>query len=494
MIAAIALVIALAAPRWGTAPGRIVSGRDIVFAIDVSLSMSAQDAVPNRLGLAAEVARGWISALGEGDRAGVVAFAGRGVMRCPLTDRHAAAIDAIDALRPGSVDPGGSDLEAGILAALDLSRDPSREAGPILVAISDGETHTESWRRLLGPLREAGAVVHTVAIGDGAAGHPMPSETGEALRDPAGAPILTRRHDAPLLALAEATHGRFIPLGTSAGDAAEVFRAEVVPGLRQHEIPGGPAERFGVFAAIAAVALAIPRGLRRGQGGRAVLLAFALVCSLAAADPSGQADFLDGHYQQALASFERDIRTSPGEPIPLFNAGVTLIRLGRFDEAERRLLQAREGAEPPLLGKIDYALGNVRLALGDPAGAIRRYDASLDSLPAQDPLREDARINRAFAVECRARATPEPPRPDEPGHRAHDPDRDPSERAKDEEKRNGPPPSGVTPTPADDPEGNKQSQAPQERLARSWKRIEGLKQQRIAPAIPRVVSGSDPVW
>jgi Ca-activated chloride channel family protein len=455
--------------------------------------MSAQDAVPSRLGLAIEAARGWIDALGEGDRAGVVAFAGRGVPRCPLTDRRAAAIDALEALRPGAINPGGSDLEAGLLAALDLARDPSREAPPILVAISDGESHSESWRRLLGPLREAGAIVHAVAVGDGAAGHPMPTGAGDVLRGPDGAPVLTRRRDAPLRALAETTGGRFIPLGTAAGDAAEVFRAEVAPGLHGREIPGGPAERFGIFAALAAGALVIPRGLRGGRRRRAGLLALLLVAALAAAGPSGRDDFLAGRRAQALASFEEDIREAPGQPIPLFNAGVTLIHLGRFDEAERRLLQAREGAEPPLLGKIDYALGNVRLALGDPEGAIQRYDESLGSLPEGSSLRDDTLANRAFAVECRAQTAAEAPRPDEPGRRAHDPDRDPSERAEDEEKRDGPPPNNATPAPTDDPGAGK-PQAPRERLARTWERIEGLRKRRDAPAIPKVVPGADPIW
>lgn len=494
LIAAVPLLLALGGPRWGTEPDRVVAGRDIIFAIDASLSMAAQDAVPNRLGLAIEAARGWIAALDEGDRVGVVAFAGRGVPRCPLTDRHAAAVDAIEALRPGEISPGGSDLEAAILAALDLARDPSREASPIIVVISDGEVHSEGWRRLREPLGREKATVHAIAVGDAGAGHPIPMGEGEDLRDSEGSRVLTRRQDLPLRSLAEWTGGRFIALGTAAYQAADVFRSEVSPGLREHRIPGGPADRFGLFAAGATLALAfpIPRRHPRGRLGLFLLGAIAIV---GAGSPSGETDFREGHYPQALAIFEGEIQRAPGQPIPLFNAGVTLIRLGRIEDAERMLLRSRELATPPLRGKIDYALGNVRLALGDPEGAIRRYDESLVSLPAGDILRDDAIANRAFATECRSQPeAKQPPDRDQSAPRKEQEDRAQPPPDKEEAKQEkAAPPPGATPT-ASERRADDEPRTPEEQLDRTWERIQERQQRRNASTTPKVIRDAGPIW
>ena len=118
----VCLIIALAQPRWGHLPGSALPpGHDLVLVIDVSRSMAAEDAVPNRLAVAVEMAESLVRPLGRdpSNRAAVVAFAGRGVLRCPLTENLGAVLDALDRLQPGSVKPGGTDLGAALDAAID---------------------------------------------------------------------------------------------------------------------------------------------------------------------------------------------------------------------------------------------------------------------------------------------------------------------------------------------------------------------------------------
>ena len=77
-------------------------------------------------------------------------------------------------------------------------------------------------------------------------------------------------------------------------------------------------------------------------------------------------------------------------------------QLGRYAEARQRYLEARQRADGSLRTKIDYALGNTALALGDIPGAIRSYDDCLASTAggaALDAVRRDAAINRRFALE-----------------------------------------------------------------------------------------------
>src|SRR6185437_9839580 len=115
--AMVCLVLALAQPRWGrSAIGPMPPGHDVILAVDVSRSMAAEDAVPDRLGLAVEAAESLLKALGRerGTRVGLVAFAGRGVLRCPLTENLGAVVDALDRLRPGDVRPGGTNLGAAL--------------------------------------------------------------------------------------------------------------------------------------------------------------------------------------------------------------------------------------------------------------------------------------------------------------------------------------------------------------------------------------------
>ena len=117
------MIFALAQPRWGRLPAPpLAPGHDVVLLVDVSKSMGVEDAVPSRLAVAVEAAESMVTALASepaANRVAVVAFAGRGVQRCPLTENLGAVLDALHRLRPGTVRPGGTDLGA----ALDAARD-----------------------------------------------------------------------------------------------------------------------------------------------------------------------------------------------------------------------------------------------------------------------------------------------------------------------------------------------------------------------------------
>ena len=112
--AIVCLIIALAQPRWGNLPGSALPpGHDLVLMIDVSQSMAAEDAVPNRLAVAVEMAESLVKSLGRdaSNRAAVVAFAGRGVRRCPLTENFGAVLDALPSTASGSSNRAGPTWE-----------------------------------------------------------------------------------------------------------------------------------------------------------------------------------------------------------------------------------------------------------------------------------------------------------------------------------------------------------------------------------------------
>lgn len=425
------LVLAMAQPRWGQGPRTpLPPGRDIVFAVDVSWSMAAEDVVPNRLGRAIEAAEGLTRAVGQepGDRVAVVAFAGRGVVRCPLTTNLGAAVEALQSLQPGSVEPGGTNLDGAIVASLDTLGDDPREGGRVIVILSDGEDHVPRWERRVDRLRALGVVVHGIAIGDLDRGHPIPiGAAGEggrpSLLDPDGELVESRREDADLRGLALASGGAFVPIGLASADLAALYDERIAPVERQAREEFQRPERgeqFRLFILIALVVGLVGSWPRRRPAERrrpwwtswlVVIGASSIGMvgagrgdsrSAAEAVAEGRAAFARGAFDEALAQFDRAETLALNDPIPSYNAGATLYRIGRFGEARERYLASRERADEGLLLKIDYALGNTAVALRGLPEALAHYDACLASTvpgEASDRVRAFARENRAFAIE-----------------------------------------------------------------------------------------------
>jgi Ca-activated chloride channel family protein len=415
------------------------AGHDVVLVIDVSQSMAVEDAVPNRLAAAIEAAESLVNALARepANRAAVVAFAGRGVLRCPLTENFGVVIDALHRLRPGVVRPGGSDLGAALDAAREAF-DPFEHAkGRAIVVFSDGEDHVEKWSSRVERLREQDITVHAVAIGDRDQGHQVPTgKTGQPLLYH-GEPVLSRRYDAALESIARRTDGSIVRLGLAAGDLGALYQAKIEPAARQRRESLRPADRPQRFPLLLIAALTFllagcwpyRRGWNRpwiwrwhwhrlmGRPAMAALMIVALAALMTGAGDSptglgsesaadavarGQTAYGSGRFEEALAAFDAAIARAPASVVPLYNAGATLFQLGRYTEARQRYLDARERAGSFLRTKIDYALGNTALAGGDIPGAIRSYDDCLaSSAPgaALNAVRRDAAINRQFALE-----------------------------------------------------------------------------------------------
>jgi Ca-activated chloride channel homolog len=472
----VCLMVALAQPRWGrqgTPPPP--PGHDVVLVVDVSRSMGVEDAVPYRLAVAIEAAESLVNALAEepANRAAVVAFAGRGVLRYPLTENLGAVLDALHRLQTGGVHPGGTDLGAGLDAALEAvaSQEQEHAEGRTIVVFSDGEDHADRWRSRVERLRQDAIVVHTVAIGDADQGHPVPSGGDPAPVSYHGQPVSSRRYDAALEAIAHQTGGQIIRLGLASADLGRFYQTRIQPAGRRRREASRLTDRAEQFplVLIAALGLHLVGCWPPGRGwswrrswtsswrwrrsakilGRAALLAIAAVVagagqapppaepqpsgsgsstesrplgsggagtslthgalkserrqeSVAEAVARGQAAYNAKRFDEALAAFDAAIRGAPRQAIPYYNTAAALYQLGRYGEALQRYNEARQLADPSLQTKIDYALGNTALALGDIPRAIGAYDDCLASTApgtALEAVRRDARINRDFALQ-----------------------------------------------------------------------------------------------
>lgn len=543
LAAIVFLIVALAGPRWG----RVLSpplppGRDVVLLVDTSRSMGVEDAVPDRLAVAVETAETLVEALGreEGDRVALVAFAGRGVVRAPLTENLGAVVDALRALRPGDVRPGGTHLGAAIGTALDAFGDEGHAGGRTILVFSDGEDHVGAWEARRDRLREAGVVVHALAVGDADRGHPVPSGRGSTTLTYRGEPVLSRRSDRALAAIARMTGGAFVPLGLAPIDLGALFVRRIDPVARQDRLvfrASGRVERSPWFV-LAALGLALAAswpgrhpgsfGIRRGQlvlrAGAIATLGLGLGVGMGAGTGTGAGSvdvaieegrtlYEAGRWAEALAAFERALAADPGGVIPRYDAAAALFQVGRYAEALDHYSAARGRAGAGLRTKIDYALGNTSLALGDVAGAIRHYDACLASkAPGADldRVRRDAAINRRFAEEASRR--PRAPEPRDGGSNSSSKDRPTGSDDRDATGREPDATSGPGPAPAggEPGEGNTgrrgaggagrsgvappRAGSPEDRLDEAVRRVREARRRRLPDSPPPPDGGNAKDW
>ena len=215
-VAAVALaVLALARPQFGTRVETVRSvGQDIMVAVDLSQSMLAGDVAPNRLERARFAILRLMRQL-DGDRIGLVAFAGDAFVQSPLTVDYTAAALFLNAMEPSMMPVQGTDLGAALRVSLDALEE-ARESR-VLVVITDGEDHEEGFQAQVDRAVQDGVRIHTVGIGS-AEGVPIPQvdESGRPagfLRDEDGAVVTTRLDEETLRSIAEATGGTFVRTG-----------------------------------------------------------------------------------------------------------------------------------------------------------------------------------------------------------------------------------------------------------------------------------------
>ncbi|MFM8887238.1 MAG: VWA domain-containing protein, partial [Chthoniobacterales bacterium] len=208
LVAFALLIAALAGPRLGydtiEVPHR---GRDVIIAMDVSRSMLAPDVVPSRLDRAKLLAQDLISEL-EGDRIGLVAFAGSSFLQAPLTLDRGAVLTALDELDTDVIPKGGSNL-AEAIGTSEEAFGKAEGFSRAIVIMSDGEELSADAVAAAKRAALSGIKIFTVGIGSAeGALIPDPQQPGEFVQDPATGKIVTSKLDENRLReIAEASGG-----------------------------------------------------------------------------------------------------------------------------------------------------------------------------------------------------------------------------------------------------------------------------------------------
>jgi Ca-activated chloride channel family protein len=412
--------VAAAGPRGGrmeqTDAGR---GLNVLIAVDVSKSMLAEDASPNRLDRAILEATRLVQDL-PNDRIGVVAFAGQAYLLSPLTLDHAAVGLYLETLDPDLASAGGTMMEPLFRVATQVLTG-SREGGDrVMVLFTDGEGH-DSLDRSLEAVRELrGEGIRLIVAGQGGLEPvriPIRDASGsvtEYKKDETGRPVLTMRRDEVLQALAVAADGVVVPadLPDQAGAIRDQLGALSRRPLRERRL-ADLAPLAWIGGLIAAALLGAQTASRRG----AALAGLAIIAAAGTLGgqevPRGERLLQRGQPRQAAVAFREDALAGRGGDTAWYNAGTALMEAGDLDGARDLLMRATRSLDPGLRYRAYYNLGlvNLQQSRTDTAGrAARRTEAIAQFKQALllEPRSQDAKWN----LELLTQRTPPPqPRP-----------------------------------------------------------------------------------
>jgi len=211
-LALISLIIALVNPKMGTKMKTIKrEGVDIVFALDVSKSMLAEDIAPNRLEKSKQIISKIIDKLGS-DRVGIIIYAGNAYPLLPITTDQAAAKMFLQNADPEMVSSQGTAINEALKLAKTFY-DDDEQTNRFLFIVSDGEDHEENVTYLSEEATKEGIKIYTIGVGTKEGG-PIPLKRGNTLigykKDREGEVVITRLNEKTLLKIANEGEGEYM--------------------------------------------------------------------------------------------------------------------------------------------------------------------------------------------------------------------------------------------------------------------------------------------
>ena len=219
------LSLALVNPKIGTKLETVRSqGVDIVFAVDVSKSMLAEDIAPSRLDKSKQLVREIINSLAS-DRIGIIAYAGKAFPQLPITTDYASAKMFLQNMNTDMLSSQGTAINEAIQLAKTYY-DDEEQTNRILIIISDGEDHEGDALDIAEEAKEEGIRIITIGVGEKKGG-PIPiKRNGIVLnykKDKNGETVITRLNEETLKEIAEETDGVYIN-GSSTSEVVEAIK------------------------------------------------------------------------------------------------------------------------------------------------------------------------------------------------------------------------------------------------------------------------------
>ena len=419
-----AALIGVLDPKIGARLQEVTSeGVDIMVAMDVSNSMLAEDVGMQRMALTRRTVERLIGTL-DGDRIGLVVFAGDAYVQCPITTDYAATKLFLDDVTTDIVPVQGT----AVGRAIEVARagfDPESTASKVIVVLTDGENHEDDAVDAAKEAKAAGIEIHTIGMGSPGGGPiPLYDRYGRQRgfkTDAAGNPIVTALDETMLIQIAEAGGGTFTRAGSGFVDLNPVTGA--LQALESAEVATVAytdyEHRFQWFLwlALGLLLLEMLIGPGRAVGDlatRKLTAVAAFAAGLMAMQPaSGQtspttdlnakAAIIDGLDRFSSGEAGADSLFALGEShseiggIASYNLGRTLLDEITQEGADAEALAKEANAafqralplldEPNDRSAAHHNLGNLKMMQQDFAGAIDSYKNALRENPANEASR-----------------------------------------------------------------------------------------------------------
>jgi Ca-activated chloride channel family protein len=212
LLALAALILGLVNPKIGTKVETVKrEGIDIVFAMDVSKSMLAEDVAPSRLEKSKQIVSQIINQLGS-DRIGIVVYAGSAFPVLPITTDYGVAKMFLQSVNPDMVSSQGTSLDEAIKLSATYFAEKSKTS-KLLILISDGEDHSEGAEAAAEDAKKLGMKIITIGLGT-EKGATIPLKKNGIVesyqRDNNGEVVVTKLNPNSLATIAKITGGGYI--------------------------------------------------------------------------------------------------------------------------------------------------------------------------------------------------------------------------------------------------------------------------------------------
>jgi Ca-activated chloride channel family protein len=247
VLAVLCIIISLTRPAWNKKETTVKrAGRDVVFVLDVSKSMLAEDLAPNRLERAKLAVLDSVEQL-QGDRVALVVFAGTAVVKCPLTLDYGFFRMILETVSPESISRGGTMIGDAVRTVLDQVFDKRETKYKDIVLITDGEDHESFPVEAAKAAGAQGVRLIIVGLGDEHEGKriPITDISGrKTFLKYQGQEVWTKLDADTLRKMASATPGgRYLPVATGTIDLGEVYM-DLIASAEKKELEAKTFERY----------------------------------------------------------------------------------------------------------------------------------------------------------------------------------------------------------------------------------------------------------
>lgn len=410
LLAVFLVFVAIARPQKGYEWREVKrKGIDILFAVDTSRSMLAEDLTPNRLERARLGIIDFVARL-EGDRVGLIPFAGSAFALCPLTLDYEAFRESLNALDTDLIPRQGTDLASAIKEAERLF-DENGNNHRVLILLTDGEDLQGDVIDAAEAAAKKGMAIYTVGVGspEGAT-MPIRYQNGRTdfVRDEDGKVVKTKLDEETLKKIAEVTDALYVQLGRGAEGLNTIYQEKLrlVPKSEQDQrIERIPLERFEwpLGAAIALLLLEFFIGdRRRPKKARPLPSAGRLAKSVSRSTALVLLGWISAGVPEARAA---EAAGASQDPRVIYNQGTEAYSKGDFAKASESLRSSLRTQDLALQQRSYYNLGGTLYRTGqgtlekDPEATIKTWEESIKAY--QDALAlngsdEDALYNKAL--------------------------------------------------------------------------------------------------